>query len=77
MLVAICAFILGLLIGGFIMAKIFRNKYLHPLGVIRVDHSDPYEAPYLFLELESSPEVIMQQEYAMFQVLVKDYISHE
>lgn len=48
-----------------------------PVGVIRVDRSDPYEAPYLFLELEKDVSSIMNEHFVTLEVQVKNYITQE
>ena len=47
------------------------------MGTIRVDHSDPTEPPYLFLEIDDGKTVdtIAKQKQVLFRVLNKDYIS--
>jgi hypothetical protein len=67
---AIIGFFLGVL-----LSKIVRKP--KSIGVIRVDHSDPSEAPYLFLELNTGVESVINQKYVTFEVNVQNYISHE
>lgn len=64
----ICAFILG-----FTTANVHKK----PVGTLRIDQSDPDEAPYLFLELGEDPRILMQKEYVMLKVNPKSYISHK
>lgn len=67
------AFTTGVVVGSVFIAFVSRKK---PLGIIRVDKSDP-DGPYLFLELQSDPSDIERNEYVTFKVLVKDYISQK
>ena len=46
-------------------------------GTLRIDHSDPTEAPYLFLELDKPVESIMNKKCILFRVNKKDYISRD
>lgn len=66
--VGICSFILG-----FITANVHKK----PVGTLRINQSDPDDAPYLFLEMNEDPRVLMQKEYVMLKVNPKSYISHK
>ena len=44
-------------------------------GTLRIDRSDPTEAPYLFLELDKPVESFMTKKYVLFSVCKKNYIS--
>lgn len=44
-------------------------------GTLRVDHSDPTEAPYLFLELDKPVESIVSKKMVLFKVTKKNFIS--
>lgn len=68
--VCILSFILGLLLGK------GPNK-LKPVGTIRIDHSEPNEAPLLFLELSTDPRNIMHEKQVVLDVNPKSYLSHE
>lgn len=67
------ALIIGV-IGGYILGKLYRPK---PVGTLRVDRSDPDDAPQLFLELESMPSRLTHGSIVTFKVNTKSYISHE
>lgn len=42
-------------------------------GCLRVNNLDPDEPPYLFLELEESPEVLKHKKYVTLEVNLKAY----
>lgn len=67
--------ILGMLI-GYVVTAIFTTKY-PTVGTLRVDSSDPEDGPYLFLELETDPKLIMSAKYITLKVNPKSYISQE
>ena len=67
-LIGILCFILGFVMKIFI----FRTK---PIGILKVDESDPEDGPYLFLELEVNPNVIKQARTVTLKVDTKNYIS--
>lgn len=50
-----------------------------PIGDLRVDRSDPSDAPYLFLELDQGTDVntIIRSKYAVFRVKLKDFLPHD
>lgn len=70
----------GLLIGmgviiGCILTMIISR--ITAIGTIRVDNSDPDDAPYLFLELERNVSAITSKKYVTFKVKVENYISQK
>ena len=70
--------IIGLFLGfvvGFIFG-VWKSKET-PVGVLRVDRSDPDDGPYLFLEMNTTPEVITKRKYITLEVLAKNYISQK
>lgn len=71
MVVYILVFLAGLLVGG-IPAMLIRRR---TVGTLRVDHSDPSEAPYLFLELKNGGmEVIRRRKRVAFNVDLNNYL---
>lgn len=69
-LACILSFILGLLLGK-------GPAKLKPVGTLRIDHSEPSEAPLLFLELSTDPRNIMREKQVILDVNPKSYLSHE
>lgn len=63
----------GGLCGGFIIYRKYAKK---PVGILRVDSSDP-DGPYLFLELKTDPSVITKEEQILLKVDTKSYISQK
>lgn len=47
------------------------------IGVLRIDQSDPYEDPYLFLELAKPIDAFRHKAYVLLEVNNSNYISHE
>lgn len=73
-------FILGIIIAiviFIIVGKILLLKYYkkNNVGILNVDRSDPYDEPYLFLELDKEVEYISKHEYVTFRVRNKNYVS--
>ncbi len=65
--------VLGLLLGFGLSAVIKREK---PVGTLRVDRSDPEEAPYLFLELEQDGmDKIHKAKTVVFKVDLRSYLA--
>ena len=69
---------IGIFIGvviGYILKTIFSRPKV--IGTLRVDHSDPDDGPYMFLELssEESVKTIRHDDYVTFKVNVENYIS--
>ncbi len=69
-LVGLVCLIVGILIGR----ALFRPK---TFGNLRVDRSDPTDAPYLFLELSTDVANVVHQKYVTFMVRAEDFLSHE
>lgn len=69
--VGVLAFILG-----FITALVIANLCKKPVGILRVDQSDPDDVPYLFLEMTEDPRVLTQGKYITLKVNMQNYISH-
>lgn len=66
--------LLGVIIG---MLGMIIYLALVSVGTLRVDHSDPTEPPYLFLELDKPVESITNKKQVLFRVSKKNYISHD
>ena len=47
------------------------------IGTLRIDRSDPTEAPYMFLEVSKDVGDISNRKYVLLDVSNKNYISHE
>lgn len=59
---------------GYYTGKLtYRDK---PMGVIRIDSSDP-DGPYMFLEIATSVEDVMSRKYITLEVNTESYISQE
>lgn len=72
------AMIIGILIGAVIGVVITGMViYIHIVGTLRIDHSDPMENPYLFLELSKRLEAVTKKKYVVLRVNKKNYISHK
>lgn len=47
------------------------------VGVLRVDRSDPYDQPYMFLELSKSADTVTSKKYVILKVSTENYISQK
>ena len=59
---------------GFVIGIKSHNK---EIGTLRVDQSDPYDGPYLFLELSENPKKLLDKKRITLKVNVEDYVSHK
>lgn len=68
--------VIGILVGfagGYGLSVFLRSKTF--AGTLREDHSDPTEAPYLFLELEhGGMEKIHKYRTVLFKVKIENYL---
>ena len=71
---AVIAFILGSIVGGVVIAWVFERK---SIGYLRIDQSDPDEAPYLFLELAKNIPTFRNKKFVTLKVKNENFISHE
>ena len=60
---------------GFILGKI--PKKINPVGTLRIDHSEPDEAPLLFLELSTDPRIFMCEKIVTLNVNTESYLSQK
>lgn len=69
--------LIGAIFGGLYCGLIVYRKYAKkPIGVLRVDSSDP-DGPYFFLELTTDPNIIKKEDYITLKVDTRSYISHQ
>lgn len=68
--IAIISLVVGVCIG-------LSARRQHPVGDLRIDRSDPLDAPYLFLELDTDVYTIMRKKYVTFRVKIENFIPHE
>lgn len=72
----ILAFVVGLIIGGVTIRVVDETLLSKPVGTLRVDQSDQYDEPYLFLMLHNEDAYdIMKRKQVVLDVEVKDFIS--
>ena len=64
--------LLGVLVGIIFTCIVFR---CFMVGVLRVDHSDPHDTPYLFLELSKELHSVTSKKYVVLKVLKKNFIG--
>lgn len=71
--------ILLALVGGIVIGIAAATAFIYAkaIGSLRVDHSDPSEPPYLFLEVEKNPEALDHGKLVVLRVKRENFISHE
>ena len=71
--------ILLALVGGFLVGAVAASVFIYAkaIGSFRVDHSDPSEPPYLFLEVEKNPDTLEHGKLVVLRVKRENLISHE
>ena len=71
--------ILLALVGGFLVGAVAASVFIYAkaIGSLRVDHSDPSEPPYLFLEVEKNPDTLEHVKLVVLRVKSENLISHE
>ena len=68
--------ILLALVGGFLVGAVAASVFIYAKA-LRVDHSDPSEPPYLFLEVEKNPDTLEHGKLVVLRVKRENLISHE
>lgn len=77
---AICMALVFGIGAGYIIGTISCTKKFSKdvLGHLRIDHSEPDEPTRMFVELKGvTPDTIAQHKFVIFDVINKDYISHD
>lgn len=71
--------ILLALIGGIMIGIAASTVFIYTkaVGSLRVDHSDPSEPPYLFLEVKKNPEALEHGKLVVLRVKRENLVSHE
>lgn len=81
---ALCIFMFGM--GGFIgiiSEKVHVKRTISHIleqnvsGTLKIDTSDPEEAPYLFLEVSESVDQLMQRTHVVLKVDNSSYLSQK
>ena len=67
--------LLGLVV-GFIFG-VYAVYHRLKVGTLRVDQSDPFDEPYLFLELSKPVNYVMCRKVVIMEVKVEDYIPRK
>ena len=68
-------FIASLIIGIVIDRAIMKGK---TVGRLRIDRSEPYERPRMFLELKGiTPDIIAMYKIVTFEVINENYLSRD
>lgn len=70
----IVVYILGFSSGFVVIAVLL---YRLKAGTLRVDTSDPEDAPYLFLELERNVDNVISKHYALLEVDNHSYLPRQ
>ena len=66
--------VLGI-VAGYLLAVIRYDRTID--GVLRIDHSDPDEPPYLFVELKGTPSKLEHGRYVRFKVNKTNLVSQK
>lgn len=74
MLLNVVLVVVGILIGVVGTRTFFMPR---TIGTLRIDHSDPSDQPYMFLELSKGVGDISNDRYVTLEVSTENYISQE
>lgn len=67
-------FILGAIFGCILAVTILVGI---KVGRLRIDTSDPYDGPFMFLELTRSVDHVYHKKYVLLEVNTKNFTSQE
>ena len=74
-------FMAGVILSSVISIIFFKisSRTRKPIGDLRVDRSDPSDAPLLFLELDGDTSVntIINNKVVTFRVKIENFLSHD
>lgn len=68
------AFIIGAIVGGAIM---WYSKKVEKVGTLKIDSSDPYDGPFMFLELDADVRTVRRMKKVQLDVDITSYLSQE
>lgn len=68
------SFVMGLLV-GIVVCRAYNSN--QSVGNLRIDHSDPSEPPYLFLELSDGVHTIINKKTVCFKVRHENFVSQK
>lgn len=70
--------IIVFLLGASFGSLIYKLSHVpNAVGQLRIDSSDPEDGPYLFLELETDPDILKRKEYIYLKVNTESYVSQK
>lgn len=72
--IAIAIGIIGF-IAGVVVGKRSNNQSIS--GTLRIDSSDPYDGPYMFLELSEDLVALSKKQHVTLDVSTESYISRK
>ena len=73
--VAVIAFVIGFLVGGYILTRVIY--YLFEVGTLRIDTSDPDGSTYMFLELDKGVGDVSVRPYVLLRVNLDSYLPRK
>lgn len=75
-LIALLCVCVGFMFGFAVSKRVSREE---PIGVLRIDNSDPVDGPYLFLELEptANPMALKHRKRVTLTIKAENFISHD
>lgn len=73
-IICILCLFFGVLI-GYIVRYIIEQRSI--AGILRIDHSDPSEPPYMFLEGLIPMYMIVKKKTIILEVSIKDFIPRD
>lgn len=73
-ILVLAGFICGI---GVSVGVLLKQTKRNVIGTLRVDHSDPQDDPYLFLELNKPLSEFISKKYVRLKVCVKNFISQK
>lgn len=60
-----------------IVTILIRRDYSKIVGKLRIDKSDPYDGPYVFLELFKGIGDISKRKYVTLEISTKSYLPQK
>lgn len=71
----IMLFVLGTAFGSIIMW--FVKKPQKPMGTLRIDNSDPFDGPHMFLEVHTTLDRFVHRRFVTFEVNQENFNSQD
>lgn len=75
---ALISLLAGFIVGVLFCLFLLRMGYIiDVVGNLNLDQSDPYDKPYIFMELHRSTDEVFRKKYVILKTTTRNYMSRK